>query len=82
MTSGEKSSGCRRPPPGDGDALGGEYGRADGDALSAWQHLADMLDITPHRAGEFFGEVLARLDGDDAALREVRTRSTLAQLVE
>jgi hypothetical protein len=58
------------------------HGRPDGDALSAWQLLADMLDIAPHRAGEFFGEVLARLDGDDAALREVRTSSTLAQLVE
>lgn len=77
-------------PSGAGDVLDGvaelfrrrARGYQDGDAAAAWHLLADMLDIAPHRAGEFLGEVLARLDGDDAALHQVRTRSALAQLVE
>jgi len=55
-------------------------GRPDGTSLRAWHVLAEMLDIAPHRAGEFFEGVLARLAGDEAAERELREQSALAQL--
>lgn len=58
------------------------HGRPDGDTLSAWHLMAEMLDIAPHRAGEFLDAVLDRLIGDEAAGREVRERSALAQLAD
>ncbi len=55
-------------------------GQHDGDALNAWHLMAEMLDIAPHRAPDFFEGVLTRLAGDEAAQRELRERSALAQL--
>lgn len=54
-------------------------GWPDGDALDAWHLMSEMLAIAPHRAPEFFDGVLARVAGDDAAERELRERSALAQ---
>jgi hypothetical protein len=56
------------------------HGRPDGNALCAWHLMAEMLDIAPHRAREFFDGVLARVAGDDAAERELREHSALGQL--
>jgi len=57
------------------------HGRPDGDALGVWQLMNEMLDIAPSRAREFFDGVIARVAGDDAAERELREHSALAQLV-
>lgn len=56
------------------------HAQHDGDALNAWHLMAQMLEIAPHRAREFYDGVLARLAGDEAAEREVRENSALAQL--
>ena len=56
------------------------HGRADGDALGSWHLMSEMLDIAPHRAREFLEGVLTQLAGDEAAERELRERSALAQL--
>ncbi|HEY3547834.1 MAG TPA: HEAT repeat domain-containing protein [Propionicimonas sp.] len=55
------------------------HGWPDGDALTAWHVMDEMIDIAPHRAGEFLDAVLARLTGDPAAERQVLERSALAQ---
>jgi hypothetical protein len=52
-------------------------GKDDADLLS-WQHMSGMLKIAPHRAAEFLELVLARLGGDEAAIREL-LNSALAQ---
>jgi len=50
-----------------------------GDAqLRWWGCMTQMLDIAPHRAREFYEAVRSRLDGDERALAELRTRSALA----
>jgi hypothetical protein len=51
----------------------------DDDALTAWRTLDGMIDIAPHRAPEFLEAVASRLVGE-AAERELRTNSALAQL--
>lgn len=56
------------------------HGRPDGDALSAWRLMDEMLDMAPHRAPEFFAGVLARADGDPTTEIELRERSALAQI--
>ncbi|GAA3672156.1 hypothetical protein GCM10022237_34780 [Nocardioides ginsengisoli] len=56
------------------------HGRPDGDAFARWRLMDEMLDIAPHRAPEFLGLVLERLADDEAAERELRERSALAQL--
>lgn len=73
--------------PGDDvlDGVGELYRRRahdlpDEDALTAWRALDGMLDIAPHRAPEFLEAVASRLAGDEAAERELRTNSALAQL--
>jgi len=77
-------------PAGPGDDLFDEVakmyrrrarGLPDGDSSAAWQHLAEMLDVAPHRATEFLQAVLTRVAGDTATENEVRERSALAQLV-
>ncbi|WP_421732328.1 HEAT repeat domain-containing protein [Cellulomonas sp.] len=51
----------------------------NGDAqLVWWGCLTQMLDIAPHRARQFYDAVRSRLDGDQRALAELRTRSALA----
>lgn len=55
------------------------HGEPDGEALAAWHLMHRLLGIAPRRAGEFFRAVLARLEGDDAAQRELRENSALAQ---
>ncbi|MBO1753188.1 hypothetical protein J4G33_15380 [Actinotalea sp. BY-33] len=55
-------------------------GWPDGDALGAWDLVAEMLEIAPYRAREFFDGVLARVAGDDAAEQELREHSALAHL--
>jgi hypothetical protein len=56
------------------------HGRPDGDAFAWWRLMHDMLDIAPHRAPQFLDAVLERLADDEAAQRELRERSALAQL--
>lgn len=58
------------------------HGRPEGDALVAWRLMDRMLDVAPYRARQFFDQVLARLWHDEAAVRELRERSALAQLAE
>ncbi|MPQ96651.1 hypothetical protein GB931_01695 [Modestobacter sp. I12A-02628] len=53
-------------------------GQPDGDALGSWRVLLAMLELAPHRAGPVFDAVLARLDGDDAAVAALHG-SALAQ---
>jgi HEAT repeats len=55
-------------------------GRADDDAIDAWRTLDRMIDIAPHRAAEFMEAAASRLAGDEAAERELRTNSAMAQL--
>ncbi|NUU18943.1 hypothetical protein HP550_16960 [Cellulomonas humilata] len=51
----------------------------NGDAqLAWWGCMTQMLDIAPHRAREFYDAVRSRLDGDERALAELRTKSALA----
>ena len=58
------------------------HGQPDGEVLAAWRHLDELLDIAPYRAAGFLDEIATRLAGDDVAVRELRTRSALAQLAE
>lgn len=53
-------------------------GGPDGDALTSWHLMSSLLDLAPHRAGEFLDQVVARLGDDVAAVREIRERSALA----
>ncbi|MFC8192581.1 hypothetical protein ACFUMH_13075 [Cellulomonas sp. NPDC057328] len=55
-------------------------GWPEGDAVSAWRPVDDVLDMAPSRAGDLFDAVLARLAGDEAAERLLREESALAQL--
>jgi hypothetical protein len=56
------------------------HGLPDRDLLWAWELMAEMVDIAPHRASAFLDDEIARLGGDDAAVEELRNRSALAQL--
>ena len=56
------------------------HGRPDGDALAAWQLMMEMLDMAPRRVREFHDAVVERLAGDEAAQRDAREGSALAQL--
>ena len=53
-------------------------GEPDGDALMSWRLMSTVLDLAPHRAGEFLEEVVARLGADAAAVSEITERSALA----
>lgn len=55
-------------------------GDTDDHDLGAWQTMADMLDIAPHRAQELFELVLERLDDHPDARQQLQERSLLAQL--
>lgn len=51
----------------------------DSDAMPAWHLMSRMLDLAPHRAADFFHDVLSALD-DEAAREELESNSALAQM--
>jgi HEAT repeats len=57
-------------------------GHPEGDSLSAWRLMGEMLDLAPFRAPEFLEMVLVRLNDDGAAKDELMTRSALAGLAD
>jgi HEAT repeat protein len=54
------------------------HGHRDGEAPDGVRLLGEMLDVAPHRADEVFAALLARLDGDEGAVHELRTNSSFA----
>ncbi|MCB7138225.1 HEAT repeat domain-containing protein [Cellulosimicrobium marinum] len=58
------------------------HGRPDGDSIGAWRSMSVLLDIAPFRAREFYDAVASRLEGDEAALHDLREGSALAQLAD
>lgn len=56
------------------------HGRPGGEALTSWHLMDETLVIAPHRAPQFLNAVLDRLTDDEAAQREAREGSVLAQL--
>lgn len=73
----------------DGEVVGGvaelyrrrAHGLPDGEALAAWGVMNEILDIAPHRGAEFLDAVVRRLDGDPAAIWQVRHQSALGSLL-
>lgn len=55
-------------------------GAPDGDALSWWSVMSDLLDVATWRSREFLDEVVRRLGDDAGAVREIEERSALSVL--